>query len=150
MANRITAAEAQGWGEKTKLNLSTLDTNLCVQIEEEVLSRIGSVYDTSTWIDPNSTPRLVRVIIAKLYVAWVYDRQYSENQTDGNDYAAMLRQNAEMLITGILDGTITIPTITPSGTQDPIFYPNDASSAQSPTADDPSLGPAKFSMGKTF
>jgi len=150
MSNRITAAEAQGWGERTKLNLSTLDTDLCVQIEEEVLSRLGTVYDTSTWVDPTTTPRLVRVIIAKLYVAWFYDRQYSENQDQGNDYAALLRNNAEMLMTGLLDGTIEIPNTPADNPQQAAFYPNDASSAMEPTAEDPSLGPAKFSMGKMF
>lgn len=147
---RITASEAQGWGERTKLNLSTLDTDLCQQVEEEVLARIGGVYDTSTWVDAVTTPRLVRVIIAKTYVAWFYDRQYSEDQTSGNDYAAMLRANAELLITGILDGTIDIPGMESESGAVAAFYPNDASSAQQPTSEDPSLGPAKFSMGKRF
>jgi hypothetical protein len=147
---RITAAQAQGWAERTKLNVGALDPDLCSQIEEEILSRIGTVYDTSTWIDPNTTPALIRTIIAKLYVSWFYDRQYSENQDQGNDYAAMLRQNAEMLITGLLDGTIELPNVIALNAQQPAFYPNDASSAQEPTFDDPSLGPAKFSMGRVF
>ena len=149
---RITAAEAQGWGERTKLDLRALDTDLLDQIEEEVLARINTVYDTSTWLTPATTPRLIRVILAKMYVCWFYDRQYSENQDEGNDYAALLRTNAEMLITGILDGTIEIPGpgITPLSPQVASFYPNDISSAQTPTAEDPSLGPAKFSMGKVF
>ena len=147
---RITPNEAQAWGEQTKLNLSTLDTYLLASIEEEVLTRIQPVYDTVGWVDPSTTPRLVRVIIAKMYVSWFYDRQYSENQSEGNDYAAMLRQNAEMLIVGITDGTIEIPGEPSSAIQQPSFYPNDASSALSPTFDDPSLGPAKFSMGGIF
>jgi hypothetical protein len=149
---RITPAEAQGWGERTKLNLGTLDADLLSHIEEEVLARINSVYDTSVWTTPTNTPRLIRVIISKMYVSWFYDRQYSENQDEGNDYAALLRTNAEMLITGILDGTIEIPDVgvTPSTAQVASFYPNDLSSAQVPTLEDPSLGPAKFSMGKVF
>jgi hypothetical protein len=147
---RITVADAQSWGERTKLDLSTLDVDLLDQIESEILARINSVYDTSVWTTPTNTPRLIRVIITKTYVAWFYDRQYSENQDTGNDYAALLRQNAEMLITGLLDGTIEIPDVTPGTSQVAVFYPNDASSAQEPTFDDPSLGPAKFSMGKVF
>lgn len=146
----ITAADAQGWGERTKLDLSTLDTDLLDQIESEVLARINSVYDTSLWISPATTPRLIRTIISKMYVSWFYDRQYSENQDEGNDYAALLRSNAEMLITGLLDGTIEIPGTTATTSQIASFYPNDASSAQQPTADDMSLGPAKFSMGRPF
>lgn len=146
----ITPSDAQGWGERTKLDLSTLDASLLTQIEAEVLGRLNSAYDTTVWTSDSNTPALIKVIISKMYVSWFYDRQYSENQDQGNDYAALLRQNAEMLITGILDGTIEIPGLPTTGSGTPSYYPNDASSALEPTADDPSLGPAKFSMGKTF
>ena len=147
----ITPVDAQGWAESTKLNLSTLDGSLLDSIESEVLARLASAYDTSLWISPTTTPKIVKVAISKLYVAWFYDRQYSENQEQGNDYAAMLRTNAEMLITGLLDGTITIPGTVPVGSASGAsFYPNDASSALEATPEDPSLGPAKFSMGKVF
>jgi|SRR6185503_19134541 len=149
---RITTADAQGWGERTKLKLSTLDTDLLDQIESEILARINSVYDTSLWTDESNTPRLIRTIISKMYVSWIYNRQYSENQSETNEYAKLLIDNAEMLITGILDGTIEIvdPGVIPTTAQVASFYPNDVSSAQLPTAEDPSLGPAKFSMGKVF
>lgn len=148
---RIEAIDAKGWGEPTKLDLSTLDLFLLNQIEIEVLGRLNGVFTVAPWTDHTNTPDLVKVIIAKSYVSWVYDRQYSENQDDGNDYAAMLRANAEMLITGLLDGTIELPPEdAPSNSGKPAFYPNDASSALTPTPDDLSLGPAKFSMGKVF
>ena len=148
---RITPSDAQGWAESTKLNLSALDVSLLEQIETEILSRLSSIYTTTAWLDPITTPLLVKVIIAKTYVSWVYDRQYSENQDEGNDYAAMLRQNAEMLMSGLIDGIIDIPGENPVGAgSGPSFYPNDLSSSQEPTLEDPSLGPAKFSMGKVF
>jgi hypothetical protein len=148
---RIEVKDAKGWGEPTKLNLSTLDLGLLDQIEAEVLGRLSGVFTITGWTDHTNTPTLVKVIIAKSYVSWFYDRQYSENQDDGNDYASMLRANAEMLITGLLDGTIELPP--PDGSTSggkPAYYPNDASSAMTPTPDDLSLGPAKFSMGKAF
>jgi len=151
MAAHITPADAKGWAETTKLDLSTLDVSLLDQIESEVLARISSAYDITVWIDPATTPKLIKTIISKMYVAWFYDRQYSENQDQGNDYAAMLRTNAEMLIVGLVDGTITIPGVISIGSGGgPAYYPSDASSALLPTFEDPSLGPAKFSMGKSF
>lgn len=147
---RITATDAQGWGEPTKLDLSTLNTSLLSQLETEILTRLSSVYDTSTWTDNTNTPAIVKVVIAKTYVAWLYDRAYSENQDEGNDYAALLKLNAEMLMSGLIDGTIDIPEQPPGVTRGPVYYPNDASSAFEPTSDDSSLGPAKFSMGKVF
>jgi hypothetical protein len=62
----------------------------------------------------------------------------------------MLKENAGMLIQGLIDGTIEIPGVPPTSSPNPSFYPNDASSALEPTLEDPSLGPARFSMGKVF
>lgn len=146
----ITIEDVRGWVETTKLNITSLDLNFLPQLEAEVFARLGPVYDTTTWLDPNSTPMIVRVIVTKYYAAWIYDRAYSENQGISNEYAAQLRLNADMLITGLIDGTIEIPGITPISDPNPAFYPNDASSALDPTVDDPSLGPARFSLGKVF
>jgi len=147
----ITVDDVRGWVESSKLNIQTLDLDFLPQLEAEVLARLGTVYDVTGWVDPASTPRLVRVIITKMYAGWTYDKFYSENQSERNEYAAMLKDNAEMLILGLVDGTIEIPEI-PGGSANtgPSFYPNDASSAQAPTAEDPSLGPARFSLGRTF
>src|SRR5262245_57756893 len=141
---RITIDDARAWAEVTKLNLQALDLDLLSQLEEEILALIGTVYDTSGWVDKSSTPRLVQVIIAKMYVGWVYNRAYSENQTEVNEYAEQVKENADMILAGIIDGTIKIPNVTPINSQTASFYPNDASSSMEPTLDDPSLGPAKF------
>lgn len=147
---RITVEEVRGWVEVTKLNVQDLDLNFLPQLETEIFAKIGTVYDTTTWVDPATTPDIVRVIITKLYAGWIYDRAYSENQAESNPYAAMLKENAGMLIAGLIDGTIEIPGVPATSNPDPSFYPNDASSAMEPTSDDPSLGPARFSMGKVF
>jgi len=150
---RITQAEAQAWAEGTKFTVPDItqpaQSELLAHIEEEVLARVGVVVDTTGWTTSGNTPKLVRTAISKLFVSFLYDRQYSEDVEDGNAWAARLATNAEMLITGIVDGTIEIPGITNDAGQ-PAFYPTDISSAREPTAEDPSLGPAKFSMGMIF
>lgn len=146
---RITVAQAQGWAEGTKLVIASLDPNLLGEIETEVLGRLSSIGDTSTWVDTATTPALVKTIITKLYVAWLYDRQYSEDIEEGSNYAARLKENAEVLIVGLLDGTIELPGGASTGGE-PIFYPTDASSALEPTLDDMSLGGPAFSMGRRF
>jgi hypothetical protein len=146
----ITVNDVRGWVETTKLNITTLDLDFLPQLEAEILAQIGTVYDVTGWVDPSSTPPLVKVIITKAYAAWIYDRAYSENQGVNNEYADMLRTNSDMLIAGLLDGTIELPGVTPISAPDPSFYPTDASSALEPTTDDPSLGPARFSLGKVF
>lgn len=147
---RISLDDVKAWVESSKLNPQALDQDHLDQLETEILARLGSVYNTSTWVDKASTPRLVQVIIAKAYTGWLYDKSYSENQVVSNNYARLIKNNAEMLIQGILDGTIEIPGVIAASPVAPSFYPTDASSAQQPTFDDPSLGPANFSLGKTF
>lgn len=146
----IDAADANAWTESTKLKFTGLDPALLEQVESQVLGRIASQFDTSTWVDRDATPKMVRSIVAMFYVSWHYDRSYSEDQEQGNDYAALLRAQAESLIAGILDGSIAVPEVPGDEPGGPAFYPTDASSALSPTREDPSLGPARFSVGQVF
>lgn len=146
---RINVDDVRAWVESTKLDPQALDLFLLQQLEEEVLAKLAIVYDTSGWTNEGNTPKLVKVIIAKTYAGWFYDKLYSENQSEPNEYAQMLKDNAKMLIMGIVDRTVEIPGATTSSAE-ASFYPNDASSALEPTFDDPSLGPAKFSLGRVF
>jgi hypothetical protein len=148
----ITIADVNAWLDSTKFPNLQLDPDFQPQIEEEVIARIRSTYDTSTWTTPDTTPRLVRTAIAKLYAAWTYNKAYSEDNNDTNNYATRLTANAERLISGIVDGTIELPLpAVPSGATFGVsFYPTDLSSEMESTPDDPSLGPAAFSMGLKF
>lgn len=148
---RITLEQAAAWGEQSKMAsaLTTLNTDLLDQIEAELLGRIsGAGLNVGTWTNVATTPSIVQTIIAKKYVSWLIDRQYSTD-VELSQYAARLDTNAEMLLQGILAGAIELPDQS-TFTGQPSFYPNDASSSQSPTYDDPSLGGPAFSMGQTF
>lgn len=148
MAN-ITVDEAQAWLEPSKLTIDALDEDLESQVVSEVLSRLATAFDTSEWSSATTTPKLVRTIIAMMYVSWFYNRQYSEDEPNSNEYALRLLAVAEANIVGLLNGTLLLldvtTTIEVGGPAS--FYPNDLSSAMDVTVDDPSLGPAKFSMG---
>lgn len=146
---RITVAQAKAWAESTKLSIVAFDTDLLAHIEEEVIRRVSVAVTTTGWVDTATTPAIVQTAIAKLYVAWLYNRAYSEDIADGSAYADKLEKNAEMIITGIVDGTIEIPGQAGTGGM-PLFYPTDSSSNSAPTATDTSLGPAAFSMGMIF
>jgi hypothetical protein len=127
MVSLITLAEAQAWGEKTKLApawASGLDDELLEQVQVEVLGNMSSVADTSTWVSSATTPGLVKTIIAKLYVAWLIDRQYSEDQ-DLSSYAALLRATALTLQASIVSSEIDIPGVVVDGDGLPSVYPND-------------------------
>jgi len=149
MSDLITIQEARAWGEKTKLApvwQNGLDEILLGQIQSEVLGNIASVADTSGWVDSASTPPLVKTIIAKMYVAWIIDRQYSEDE-DLSAYAALLRATALSLQMGIVSSDIDIPGITVGDAGDglPSVYPNDTTTD---SAGNP-YGPY-FTMDKVF
>lgn len=146
----ITLAEAQAWTETSKLTLASLDLALESQVSAEVFARLGDGYDTSVWVDEADTPDIVRAIISMYYVSWIYDRTFSSDGANNpNDYAMRLRARADMLLTSIVQGDIDIPGEVVN-TGSPAFYPNDASSALAPTPEDPSLGPAAFTMGTVW
>jgi len=127
VASLITLEEAQAWGEKTKLAPAWkdgLDQALLEQVQVEVLGNVGQVADTSTWVSSATTPSLVKTIIAKMYVAWLIDRQYSSDD-DLSAYAALLRSTALVLQTSIVGSEIDIPGNTNSESGLPSSWPDD-------------------------
>jgi hypothetical protein len=147
----ISQREVQTWLEQTKLSLENVEDDLEAQIAVQALSRIAQAYDVSGWTTAANTPQIVRSVLAMLYAAAFYNRAYSEDQSDTNDYARMLASMANDIIDGIINGDVVIievPQPTTLGT--PSFYPTDASSAAQPTLEDPSLGGAAFTMGSVF
>lgn len=145
--------DAQQWAERTKLSLETLEDGLEQQIATQVLAKIARAFDVSGWTNTSNTPSIVKSVIAMTYVSWLYSKIYSEDQDDSNRYAIRLLSMAEELIEGIASGAIDIADETPAQTVtvgNPSFYPTDGSSALVPTTDDPSLGPAAFTMGQVF
>lgn len=108
----IVVGEAQAWLETTKANLgSDLDAELEESVATQVLARVGLSYDTSTWTTPEFTPKLIRKIIAMKYASWYYQRQYSEDSDNANDYALLLNAQAEVLLAGIVEGKLDVPEV---------------------------------------
>jgi hypothetical protein len=152
----ISTDEAKAWIEQTKLEGLTVpfsvDTALENQVSVQVLAQLQGVYDTSTWINDSTTPELVRSIISMFYCSWYYDRAYGDDDAGAASYSRRLRENAEALLAAIVSGTLDLPldTTTPLGVGQPGFFPNDASSANCPTSDNPSDGGPAFLMGVLF
>jgi hypothetical protein len=146
----IQVSEAQSWLESTKTNLgASLDANMEDNIAAQVLARVSLSYDVSLWVDPTSTPKLVRQVIAMLYASWFYQRQYSEESDALNNYALLLSAQSEAILQGIIDGSIDLPEIPgtggPIGNDYPAFYPNDKTADSQGNPE----GPA-FTMGKLW
>lgn len=161
---RIEIEDVKAWVESTKLAPQALDLDHLSQLEEEILARLSTVYNVTPWVDKSTTPRLIQTIIAKTYTGWLYDKFYSENQSQPNKYAELIKTNAELLIQELITQVIQIPGVPADASSGPVFYPNDASSQINPDTGffdpaigltslvpgDTSTGPAKFSMGSVF
>jgi hypothetical protein len=101
----IQIGEAQAWLEPTKGSLgAALNADLETSIASQVLSRVATSYDVSSWTTPETTPTLVRKVIGMKYAAWYYQMLYSEEDGGTNDYAMLLNAQAELLIEGIVSG----------------------------------------------
>lgn len=128
----VTLADVQGWLESTKLTLASVDAALEASAAETVFSSASRVYDTSTWVDANTTPRLIRQVIAMYVAGWTYNRQYSEDSEESNWWGDYLLGEAEKLLSGIVDGTIDLLDVagTVGNVSGPTFYPNDATASE--------------------
>lgn len=147
---RILVQDAQAWLDDTKLTLTVLEPALLGQVEAQVVGSLDNAFDITTWVDDTNTPAIVKTIIAMNYVAWLYDRSYSEDQENGNDYAALLRAQAAALQAGLIDGSIVIPGQEAENVGQPAFFPTDESSALAPTNLAPENGSASFGMWEVF
>jgi hypothetical protein len=125
----VSRDEVQAWLENTRAHLDDLEDELEVSIATQVLSRLAHSYDITVWTTPETTPQLVRTIIAMKYASWYYQRSYSEDSDTANDYALLLNANAETLIEGIISGANKLPEVegvaNPETLNQPTFYPND-------------------------
>jgi hypothetical protein len=151
MAEHITLQEANAWIEPTKLTLSDIETELESQVTSQIFARLLGTFDTASWVNVGSTPKIVRTVIAMYYVSWIYDRAYSDD-ADSNAYAERLRAYADATLIGLAAGSIELEELPDAnaGISSPTFFPNDASSAQEPTSLNPSDGPPSFTMGTVF
>lgn len=148
----ITTADVNAFADGRKITIAALDAALEGTQSTQVFARLSQIYNTSTWVDENTTPTLVKSIIAMLYVGWLFQRTYSED-TNISNYGTLLIAEATTLLDGLVAESIVIPNLPigqNTGLSQPSFYPDDLSSAAETTYDDMSLGPAKFTMGQVW
>lgn len=144
----VTADDVQLWLEPTKILIDSSD-----ELAEEsfhsayVTGRLASKVVVTGWVSPSTTPVMVRSIIGMRVAAQRYNVAYSEtSEDDGNPYANKLMEWSEMLIQGILDGTLLVVGIpdTPGLVGTIAFYPTDLVGLEFPEE------AARFAMGHIF
>ena len=68
----LNTALVDAWTNTEKVTwAAVVDESLDSQVASQVLARVSKAFDTSTWIDTDTTPRLILSIIAMNYVGVV-------------------------------------------------------------------------------
>ena len=126
--NIVSEAQVQQWLESTKLTINDVDDELESTATSIVFSSLSQSFDTTTWIDENTTPKLVQQVISMLVAAWIYNRAYSEDGTTVSSYSKWLEDKAMALLAAIGSGTVDLPEVPGFVTSSsPSFYPMDNS-----------------------
>lgn len=134
MAAVIVVGDVQAWLEATKLTLGvnfTADQLTLEQVAQtKVFAALSPVYSTTTWVDSGSTPQMVRNIIAMYTAAYLYNKQYSEDDPTITSYGTWLIGMADGLIAGLIDGSLSLSEVpNPSNPTNPSYYPDDTTGA---------------------
>lgn len=92
----------------------------------------------ATWVDPDSTPGLIRAIVGRIVAAFYYRERYAEDQLDDPKYAQNLYDTAMQFLRDIMAGILVVEEVTDQPTTDRLtsddFWPNDTTE------------PSKFTM----
>lgn len=154
----ISTQDVQQWLESTKLSVSSVDVELEKTASSVVFSTLAETYDVTLWTDEAATPVLIQSIISMMVAAWVYNRQYSEDDPDGSGYAMWLLNYAKELLNGVKAGSLDlleVPGVSASSGE-PAFMPTDSTgSTQQYDARGAAIGGAysediKFRMGDVW
>lgn len=88
----------------------------------------------ATWVDPSSTPELIRAIAGRLVAAFYYRERYSEDSLDDPQFAIVKYQEAIAWLVAIQMGTMDIGTTVDGGLtlEESDFYPNDTVTDEGP------------------
>lgn len=78
---------------------------------DNVFAKLAVVFDTSTWMEPSQRPSLINNILGLMVAGWVYDRQFSEESTEGSSYGHRRVQEAWDLIDALIEGTLVIDDV---------------------------------------
>lgn len=128
----IEVGDVQAWLEQTKMSVSVIDVELEQTFRLQVFGALNVAgFDTSTWVDPATTPALVKNIIAGYVAGWSYNRQYSESIEPGQrTYGDRIIALCDSLLAQLVSGAITVDDI-PNlsvASSGPAFYPADTTS----------------------
>lgn len=142
----ISVTDVTNWLKASKYQVEGLDEELADVEGTYVLGRLAARYDTTGWVTEAVTPKLVQMVIGMLVAADEYERAVAQDDPDDN-YGTRLRQRAELLLTGLLDGSVSVVEVPEEAVSEEdlsvSFYPRDLQ-------DEDILQARRFAIGQVF
>lgn len=105
----VDVSDVNVWLSQKKTQVTAIEEALAEQLADTVIGVVSQRYNTGNWISINSTPLLIKRIISMFYAGYYYNRSFS-NEADPGTYGDRLLADAQTLLDGIANGTISIPT----------------------------------------
>lgn len=128
-----TFTDANQWLDQVKVKFVD-DTDAIPEADNAENIVKAKLYDTfptlvPLWVDPASTPKIVREIASMLMAAFRYGRKYSQQTARRSSYAVQLETRANELIDQLVAGTVQLIDVSPipvgAAVGSSYFYPND-------------------------
>ena len=104
----LNTALVDAWTNTEKVTwAAVVDESLDSQVASQVLARVSKAFDTSTWIDTDTTPRLILSIIAMNYVGRKFQEMYGDDSLN-SDYGTAIITDANNLLINLLAGDLIL------------------------------------------
>jgi len=107
----VTTREVESWLQDSKFDIGVVEPEIEALASSMCIGRISQRYDTSTWLDSDTTPSLVLNLIA-MWVAAAYLRKIASEEDGLTTYADVLEARMEKICESIVDGIIDLPGYT--------------------------------------
>jgi hypothetical protein len=114
--------------DPAKLRIEELDA-VREQVQRDIVfGQLRGVFGddvVDTWIDRDSTPGLVRSIVAQRYAGTTFNAVYSEEAAVTGSYGWFLIRQSQSLLTEIIKGDVILEGFEPPVHGDLAFFPDD-------------------------
>jgi len=106
------------------------DKEDCKQDAERIVrGTLAGVIDSaelSSWVDPDSTPEIIRAAAGRLCAALIYRLRFGGQGFEDPEYAQVKYNEAMAILNGIIAGTIAVDGVLEASIDNTWFQPNDA------------------------
>lgn len=148
----VSVRNIQAWLERSKFPISSVNQEFLETAKNLLFAELGQMYDTTTWLDEDTTPSIVLNCMAMQIAAFEYRAAVS--QDGGEDtYANILEERLQKVICSITSGALVLPDTFPVDTTSsvgggPAFFPTDISTELESWEEGSS--PMSFTMNMEF